>query len=223
MSTIVGRIGDYAAGLRPEHLEPVVLDYAKRILLDSLTCGFGGLESEPARIVRHGISDLGGYPQATLIGMGGKANAQFAALANGVAIRYQDYNDVYFGPAWTAHPSDTIATVLAAAEWRKSSGMEFLLGLIVSYEVQMRFSDLPVPKNLWHRGWRTFRCEVLYPKGDPVNPMTWDDVAGKFMKQTEHVLDRDLARTIIDRTKEIDKDLDVSVFAGMLGRAGIQY
>ncbi len=462
MSTIVGRIGDYAAGLRPEHLEPVVLDYAKRILLDSLACGFGGLESEPARIVRHGISDLGGYPQATLIGMGGKANAQFAALANGVAIRYQDYNDVYFGPAWTAHPSDTIATVLAAAEWRKSSGMEFLLGLIVSYEVQMRFADLPVPKNLWHRGWHhtaacsyaaaagagrilgldavqighamalsgarsntfseirhgnipmdkalsapivasqailyallarngftgcgtllegpygfanvvaggvdveplvpkhgdfrimkvglkpypvegmttamvqaainlrnehsikpgeiesirilaheeavtkpswddhkhapenketadhsfyfctavalvagectseqfgrmwlqnpdvlrllklcqieampsltalfkqgarpaavevktlrgTFRCEVLYPKGDPVNPMTWDDVAGKFMKQTEHVLDRDLARTIIDRTKEIDKDLDVSVFAGMLGGAGIQY
>jgi 2-methylcitrate dehydratase len=63
----------------------------------------------------------------------------------------------------------------------------------------------------------TFHCEVLYPKGDPVNPMTWDDVAEKFMKQTEGVLDEDLARTIIDQTKDINNAPDVSVFAEMLG------
>jgi len=63
----------------------------------------------------------------------------------------------------------------------------------------------------------TFYSEVLYPKGDPNNPMTWDDVAGKFMKQTQHVLDRVLAQKIADRTKEIDKYADVSVFAEMLG------
>jgi 2-methylcitrate dehydratase len=166
MGTIVESIGEYAARLKPEHLDSAVIDYAKRILLDSLACGFGGLDSEPASIVRQSISDLGGYPQATLMGKGLKANAQFAALANGVAIRYQDYNDVYFGPAWTAHPSDTIATVLAAAEWRKCSGMDFLLGLIVAYEVQMRFSDLPVPRNLWHRGWHhTAACSYAAAAG----------------------------------------------------------
>ena len=153
MSTIVERIGAYAGALQFSDIDSKVADYAKRILLDSLACGYGGLESEPAQILRKGIGELDSGAQATLIGKKGlKANAQFAALANGVAIRYQDYNDVYFGPAWTAHPSDTIATVLAAAEWRGRSGSDFLLGMIIAYEVQMRFSDLPVPKNLWHRG-----------------------------------------------------------------------
>jgi len=59
MGTIVERIGVYAASLRPEHLDAAVTDYAKRILLDTLACGYGGLESEPARIVRRGIAELG--------------------------------------------------------------------------------------------------------------------------------------------------------------------
>ncbi len=166
MSTVVERIGEYAADLKPEDLGAAVTDYAKRILLDSLACGYGGLDSEPARIVRRSVTELDGGAQATLLGTGTKANAQFAALANGVAIRYQDYNDVYFGPAWTAHPSDTIATVLAAAEWSGRSGRDFLLGMVIAYEVQMRFSDLPVAQNLWHRGWHhTAACSYAAAAG----------------------------------------------------------
>ena len=166
MSTVVERIGAYAAALQSQDLGDAVTDYAKRILLDSLACAYGGLESEPARIVRRGVAELGGSQQATLFGKGIKANAQFAALANGVAIRYQDYNDVYFGPAWTAHPSDTIATVLAAAEWSGRSGCDFLLGMVIAYEVQLRFSDLPVPRNLWHRGWHhTAACSYAAAAG----------------------------------------------------------
>ena len=166
MSTVVERIGEYAGSLKQEELGAEVVDYAKRIFLDSLACGYGGLESEPARIVRHGIAELDSSKQATIFGKGIKANAQFAALANGVAIRYQDYNDVYFGPAWTAHPSDTIATVLSAAEWKERSGCEFLLGMVIAYEVQMRFSDLPVVQNLWHRGWHhTAACSYAAAAG----------------------------------------------------------
>lgn len=167
MATVVERIGAYAGALQSSDFDGQVADYAKRILLDSLACGYGGLESQPAQIVRKGVSELDGGTQATLLGKKGvKANAQFAALANGVAIRYQDYNDVYFGPAWTAHPSDTIATVLAAAEWRGRSGADFLLGMIIAYEVQLRFSDLPVPKNLWHRGWHhTVACSYAAAAG----------------------------------------------------------
>jgi 2-methylcitrate dehydratase len=153
-TTVIRRIGEYVAALEWDDIDGKVVDYAKRILLDSLACGYGGLGSEPARMVRKSLGELeSDGAQATLLGIGTKANAQFAALANGVAIRYQDYNDVYFGPAWTAHPSDTIATVLACAEWMNRSGRDFLLGMIAAYEVQLRFSDLPVTRNLWHRGW----------------------------------------------------------------------
>lgn len=167
MSTVIRRIGDYAAALKWEDLGGKVVDYAKRILLDSLACGYGGLHSVPAGMVRKSIAELDpNGSQATLLGMGTKANAQFAALANGVAIRYQDYNDVYFGPAWTAHPSDTIATVLASGEWMNRSGCDFLIAMIAAYEVQMRFSDLPVAKNLWHAGWHhTAACSYAAAAG----------------------------------------------------------
>lgn len=154
MSTVVERIGRYAADLRFAELDAPVIDYAKRILLDSLACAYGGLDSDPARIVRTTVQEeLNGGEQATVFGKGTKLSAPLAALANGVALRYQDYNDVYFGPAWTAHPSDNIATLLAAAEWCDRSGREFLRAMVIAYEVQMRFADLPVARNLWHAGW----------------------------------------------------------------------
>ena len=154
MSTVVERIGRYAADLRFDELDAPVADYTKRILLDSLACAYGGLESEPARIVRAcAQEELNGGEHATVFGKAAKLSAPLAALVNGVALRYQDYNDVYFGPAWTAHPSDNIATLLAAAEWCDRPGREFLRAMVVAYEVQLRFADLPVARNLWHAGW----------------------------------------------------------------------
>jgi 2-methylcitrate dehydratase len=166
MATVVERMGAYAAGLRYDDLGTGVVDYAKRILLDSLACSYGGLDSEPARIVRSSVKRLNDAGQATIWADGSRATAPLAALANGVAIRYQDYNDVYFGPAWTAHPSDNIATLIATAEWLGATGRELLTAIVATYEVQMRFSDLPVPRNLWHRGWHhTTACSYAAAAG----------------------------------------------------------
>jgi 2-methylcitrate dehydratase len=153
MATIVERIGKYAKQLSFKDLSPDVVDYAKRILLDSLGCGFGGLQGEATKIVFLTAQGLGGTGQATILGRGIKTSAPLAALANGVAIRYLDFNDGYFGPAWTAHPSDNIATILAAAEYCNCSGKNFLTAMVAAYETQIRFADLPVPRNLWHGGW----------------------------------------------------------------------
>ena len=38
--------------------------------------------------------------------------------------------------------------------------------MVIAYEVQLRFSDLPVPKNLWHRGWHhTAACSYAAAAG----------------------------------------------------------
>ena len=164
--TVTERIGAYVEALRYDVLPSEVVDYAKRILLDSLACLYGGLDSAPARIVRETISEVGGAEQATVMWGGEKTSAQNAALANGVAIRYQDYNDVYFGPAWTAHPSDNLASLIAVAEWQQCSGADFLLAMVAAYEVQLRFSDLPVERNLWHYGWHhTAACAYASAAG----------------------------------------------------------
>lgn len=153
MSTIVEKIGEYAEQLSFSDLSHKVVDYAKQVLLDTLACGYGGLEAEPTKIVFQTIQELGGDGQSTILGSGKKTSASLAALVNGVAIRYLDFNDGYFGPAWTAHPSDNISTLLATAEHCNSSGKDFLTAMVAAYETQIRFADLPVPRNLWHRGW----------------------------------------------------------------------
>jgi 2-methylcitrate dehydratase PrpD len=63
----------------------------------------------------------------------------------------------------------------------------------------------------------TFRREVLYPKGDPRNPMSWDDVELKFMQQAGPVLDSAIAAEIVDRTKAIETEADMRAFAALLG------
>jgi 2-methylcitrate dehydratase PrpD len=57
---------------------------------------------------------------------------------------------------------------------------------------------------------------VLYPKGDPHSPMTWDDVAKKFTSQAEPVLGAALSREIIERAMQIEKESDIRAFAQKL-------
>lgn len=161
MATVVESIAEYAAALTYEDIDATTRDYAKCVLLDALGCAFGALDGEPVRIVRDVVAELGGSPQATLIGQRQKTSAHLAALANGVAIRYLDFNDVYFGPAWTAHPSDATGSLLAVAESQGRSGRDLLTALVLTYEMQMRFSDLPVARNLWHEGW-DHSCSCAY-------------------------------------------------------------
>lgn len=166
METTLGRIGRYAEQLSITDLDDGVLRYAKRIVLDSLACAFGGFDAEPARIVLDTTKKMGWGGEATVWADGTRTSPPLAALANGVALRYLDYNDVYFGPAWTAHPSDNLATLLAVAESNQASGSDLLAAMIVTYEVQLAFSDLPVARNLWHAGWHhTTACSYASAAG----------------------------------------------------------
>ena len=63
----------------------------------------------------------------------------------------------------------------------------------------------------------TFAREVLYPKGDPNNPMTWDDVIRKFMHQAEPVLGHSRAVEIAERCRVIEQEADIRDFARTLG------
>jgi 2-methylcitrate dehydratase len=109
-------------------------------ILDALGCALGALGAPPVRAVRGVVDDLGGRQLCTLIG-GGRSAPDRAALYNGALVRYLDFNDSYFAPGETCHPSDTLAPVLAAAEYADASGTEFLAALAVAYQVQCRLSD----------------------------------------------------------------------------------
>ncbi|NIS81072.1 MAG: MmgE/PrpD family protein [Anaerolineales bacterium] len=110
-------------------------------VLDSLGCAIGALGGEPIEIVRAQLEDFDGAGSCTLIG-GGRAAPDRAAFYNGALVRYLDYNDSYLSKGETGHPSDNIGATLAAAEYARVSGKEFMTALAVAYQVQCRLSDV---------------------------------------------------------------------------------
>jgi 2-methylcitrate dehydratase len=110
-------------------------------ILDSLGCAIGALEGEPIRALRAQIEDFGGNAHSALIG-GGRTSPDQAAFYNSALVRYLDFNDSYLARGETCHPSDNLGATLAAAEYARRSGREFLTALAVAYQVQCRLSDV---------------------------------------------------------------------------------
>lgn len=122
-------------------LSPPALEQLKIRVLDTLGVAIGALDAEPIIAIRGLLEDLGGSPQATMIG-GGKTSPQQAAFFNSAASRYLDYMDAYLAKGETNHPSDNFGAVLAAAESVGASGAELLTAFAVAYQVHTRLSDV---------------------------------------------------------------------------------
>jgi 2-methylcitrate dehydratase len=147
-TALAQRLAEYASSLGTRDLDPATADRAKVQLLDSLGCGLGAFHEGPVTQVRQ-LALLSGGTAATIIGTKQRATLEWATFANGAAIRADDINDVYVGRQ-TGHPSDNIAACIACAENTGTSGSEFLLSIVLAYEVQSRFMDAGA---LDDRGW----------------------------------------------------------------------
>ena len=146
------RLAALAHGIRYRDLSPEVVEAAKRVVLDTLACAAGALKSEPYAIVRKVARELGGNPEATMIGDGGRTSCALATLVNGTLIRYLDNNDYYFGLD-SAHPSGNLAPVLAVAEKCGRSGADAIAALVAAYEIQLRLCDVVAAPGISARGW----------------------------------------------------------------------
>jgi 2-methylcitrate dehydratase len=138
--TAAARLARFVAARSWTDLSGAAREELKIRILDALGCALGALGAPPARAIRAQLDDFGGRPLCTLIG-GGRTAPDRAALHNGALVRYLDFNDSYFAPGETCHPSDNLAPVLAAAEYADASGRELLTALAVAYQVQCRLSD----------------------------------------------------------------------------------
>jgi 2-methylcitrate dehydratase len=142
------RLADYADSVRITDLDGSTIERAKVHLLDSLGCGLAAFKEGTVGTIRElAFANDGGA--ATILGTKRRATLEWAAFANGAAVRADDINDVYVGRG-TGHPSDNVAACLAAAEAAGSSGAEFLLAMVLAYEIEGRFLDAVY---LDSRGW----------------------------------------------------------------------
>jgi len=135
------QLAAFVASASYEALSSFAREQLRIRVLDGLGCAIGALEGGPVRILRQQIEDFDGAGRCTLIG-GGQTAPDRAAFYNSALVRYLDFNDSYPARGETCHPSDNIGAVLAAAEYARLSGREFLAALAVAYQVQCRLSDV---------------------------------------------------------------------------------
>ena len=73
---------------------------------------------------------------ASVFGIEEKVSPEWAAWANGVAVRELDYHDTFLAADYS-HPGDNIPAVLAAAEHAGKSGHDLIRGIATAYEIHV--------------------------------------------------------------------------------------
>src|SRR3989454_4812698 len=139
--TIAERLARFAARASFDDLSEAAREQLKSRVLDALACAIGALEGEPVQLVRAQVEEFDGAGPCSLLG-GGHAAPDRAAFYNSALVRYLDFNDSYLAKGETCHPSDNLGAVLAAAEYARASGRDFLAALALAYQVQCRLSDV---------------------------------------------------------------------------------
>src|ERR1700730_13219413 len=75
-------------------------------------------------------------PGATVFGVDGSYSAEWAAWANGVAVRELDYHDTFLAAEYS-HPGDNIPPLVAVAQQLGVRGADLIRGLATAYEIQI--------------------------------------------------------------------------------------
>jgi 2-methylcitrate dehydratase len=140
---------DYALRLKWSDINERAIWQAKRRLIDTIGAAIAAYPAPPSRIARRIAQAVSEGPRARVWGSMEVTSPEAAAFANVVMLRYLDFNDTYRAKDG-AHPSDNIGALISAGEAVGASGRDFLLALIVAYEIHCRFVDV-VPFN--DSGW----------------------------------------------------------------------
>ena len=134
MDPLIDQLTSYAQDLSFDALPEEVVTQTKNQILDTVGCAIGAGSSPPAMIARAMAAEVDSRTPATVLVGGEKTSPDLAAFANGVMVRYLDFNDSYAGNG-AGHPSDMLASTLACADAAQGDGKAAILGMALGYEV----------------------------------------------------------------------------------------
>ena len=117
-------------------------------IIDNASVAVASLKRGPivaarAQALSHPVST--GGAGASVFGVEQKVSPEWAAWANGVAVRELDYHDTFLAAEYS-HPGDNIPPILAVAQHTGRSGKDLIRGIATGYEIQV---DLVKSINLY--------------------------------------------------------------------------
>ena len=125
----------------PVAVEPEVVDMIINRVIDNAAVAAASLTRRPVSAARqqaldHAVSVSGAG--STVFGCANerRTSPEWAAWANGVAVRELDYHDTFLAAEYS-HPGDNIPPILAVAQHVGADGAAVVRGLATGYEIQM--------------------------------------------------------------------------------------
>lgn len=135
--TAAQTMAEFATALTLDDIPADVVEHAKLHVLDTLGCGLAAQATGNGVEGRATMLELGGNPQATVIGLAEQLPAANAAFANAMLCHGLDFDDTHSDSV--SHVSTVIApAALAAGELYGSSGAEVLAAIVAGNEIVCR-------------------------------------------------------------------------------------
>jgi 2-methylcitrate dehydratase PrpD len=151
MSGVTETLARFASTLSYEDIPPDAIRIAKEVTLDCLGVALAGSVDRVGRLVKRVVRQMGGRPEATVVGSPWKTSAALAALANGAMGHALDYDDMGMS---VGHPTvPVLPAVLALGESRHASGKEVLTAFIAGLEVEGKLAA--AGQELYSRGFHS--------------------------------------------------------------------
>lgn len=123
----------------PVAVESEVVDMIINRVIDNAAVAAASLTRAPVSAARaqaldHPVSRNGAG--SAVLGTAAVSSPEWAAWANGVAVRELDYHDTFLAAEYS-HPGDNIPPILAVAQHVGADGAALVRGLATGYEIQM--------------------------------------------------------------------------------------
>ncbi|SRR5579875_1807468 len=127
-----------AVATDPVTVPAEVAEMAINRVIDDAAVAAAALDRHPVRAAREQALRRPASPGAAVFGAAPQVRAapEWAAWANGVAVRDLDFNDTFLAAEYS-HPGDNIPPLLAVAQHAGRSGADLVRGIVAAYEVQV--------------------------------------------------------------------------------------
>lgn len=113
---------------------------AKRSVVNWLAAALGGCRDDSVQRALAAVAEFAGPPQCTVIGHTQRLDMLNAALVNGISGNILDFDDAH--ARLVLHPTAVLGcALLALAETRPLTGLQFLHALILGVEIEARLLD----------------------------------------------------------------------------------
>ena len=119
-------------------LNEAAIDMVINRIIDNASVAIASLNRKPVVSARQMALAHPRKNGATVFGINSKKkyDCEWAAWANGTAVRELDFHDTFLAADYS-HPGDNIPAILAVAQQKKMSGKDLIRGILTGYEVQV--------------------------------------------------------------------------------------